>query len=163
MMIGEKPSCTIDQASATRKVTAVTPKSLSRKIKGLRVSAPITASYERALMTRGVWSNQGVWYITQKEHWLGWLSQYDGPGAYGRKTRSGRSAEFVYNHINCPPMLLVGGSGRGIETKCPRRKAICACSPTKPRDPLCGDTKGHPLADDRGTALGSRRCPKSFI
>ena len=26
----------------------------------------------------------GVWYRTQKEHWLGWLSQYEGPGAYGR-------------------------------------------------------------------------------
>jgi hypothetical protein len=27
----------------------------------------------------------GVWYRTQKEHWLGWLSQYHGPGAYGAK------------------------------------------------------------------------------
>lgn len=39
----------------------MTPKSLSRKIKKLRIRAPITASYERALMARGVWSNEGVW------------------------------------------------------------------------------------------------------
>jgi hypothetical protein len=84
----------------------MTPRSLARKIRRLRVGAPITASYELALMAHGVWSNEGVWYTTQKEHWLGWLSEYDSPGAYGRKTVSGRSAEFVYNHINCPPMLL---------------------------------------------------------
>lgn len=47
-----------------------------------------------------------VWYLTQKEHWLGWLSQYHGPGAYGRKTDIRRDAKFAYNHIMCPPMLL---------------------------------------------------------
>ena len=41
----------------------MTPGSLSRKIKRLRVRAPITASYERALMARCIWSNEGVWYI----------------------------------------------------------------------------------------------------
>jgi hypothetical protein len=91
----------------------VTPKSLFRKIKGLEVGAPITAGYERALMTRGVWSNQGVWYITQKQHWLGWLSEY----AYGRKTRSGRSTEFVYSHINCPPMLLWLAEAAGVSKR----------------------------------------------
>lgn len=84
----------------------MTPKLLSRKIRKLPLKAPVTARYARALVSRGVWSSEGVWYKTQKEHWLGWLSEYDGPGAYNRKTRSGRSAEFVYNHINCPPMLL---------------------------------------------------------
>src|SRR5262245_48141469 len=41
----------------------------------------------------------------QKEHWIGWLEEYDGPGYYGRKN-PGRSAEFIYNHLHCPPMLL---------------------------------------------------------
>jgi len=47
----------------------------------------------------------GVWYLTQKEHWLGWLSEYDGPGAYGR-TGQQRDARFAYNHIVNPRMLM---------------------------------------------------------
>jgi hypothetical protein len=46
-----------------------------------------------------------VWYSSQKEHWLGWLSQYSGAGAYGRK-RPGKDAMFAYNHIVNPQMLL---------------------------------------------------------
>jgi hypothetical protein len=95
----------------------MTPRSLSRKIRRLRVGAPITESYARALVARGVWSNEGVWYTSQKEHWLGWLSEYDGPGAYERKTWSGRSAEFVYNHINCPPMLLWLAEAAGVSKR----------------------------------------------
>jgi len=87
-------------------MTEMTPKGLARKITKLRATRPITAGYERTLVIRGVWKSEGVWYKSQKEHWLGWLSEYDGPGAYDRKTRRGRSAQFVYNHINCPPMLL---------------------------------------------------------
>jgi hypothetical protein len=67
---------------------------------------PLTASYERALIARGIWNNEGVWYSSQKEHWLGWLSEYNSPGAYGRKKWAGRSAEFAYNHVGCPPMLM---------------------------------------------------------
>jgi hypothetical protein len=50
--------------------------------------------------------NTGTWYKTQKEHWLGWLSEYHGPGAYGRKTAQVRDARFAYNHIVEPKMLL---------------------------------------------------------
>ena len=103
-------------------MTEMTPSALARKIRRLPVRAPITASYERALMADGVWSNEGVWYTTQKKHWLGWLSEYDGPGAYGRKTRSGRSAEFVYNHVNCPPMLLWLAEAAGL----PKRDVLLA-------------------------------------
>lgn len=46
------------------------------------------------------------WYMTQKEHWLGWLRGYHGPGAYGRKTGRRRDAKFAYNHIVEPKMLL---------------------------------------------------------
>lgn len=48
----------------------------------------------------------GVWYTTQKQHWLGWLGEYDGPGAYGRLPGRHRDAKFAYNHIVCPEALL---------------------------------------------------------
>ena len=51
-------------------------------------------------------AHSGVWYHTQKEHWLGWLSEYDGPGAYGRKGDQQRDARFAYNHIVNPQMLM---------------------------------------------------------
>lgn len=47
-----------------------------------------------------------VWYTTQKEHWLGWLREYDGPGAYGRIPGKQRDAKFAYNHVVEPKMLL---------------------------------------------------------
>ena len=59
-----------------------------------------------------MWSTNN-WYHSQKEHWLGWLSEYRGPGAYGRKNGN-RSAEFVYNHIVCPPMVLWLGEALGV-------------------------------------------------
>jgi hypothetical protein len=37
----------------------------------------------------------GKWYRTQQEHWLGWLGEYDGPGAYDRKTASPQDARAV--------------------------------------------------------------------
>ena len=43
----------------------------------------------------------GVWYRSQKEHWLGWLSQYHGPGAYGRRGGD-LDAKYAYNHIVNP-------------------------------------------------------------
>lgn len=46
------------------------------------------------------------WYKTQKEHWLGWLHDYKGPGAYGRLYGKNRDARFVYNHVVQPEMLL---------------------------------------------------------
>ena len=48
----------------------------------------------------------GKWYRTQKEHWLGWLREYDGPGFYGRTSRVKRDARFAYNHIVESKMLL---------------------------------------------------------
>jgi hypothetical protein len=48
---------------------------------------------------------------------MGWLSEYDGPGAYGRKSWGGRTAEFVYNHIGCPPMVLWLAEAAGVPKK----------------------------------------------
>ncbi len=63
-----------------------------RKIEGLPSDEPV--------------HNPQVWYTTQKEHWLGWLREYDGPGAYGRVPGKQRDARFAYNHIVEPKMLL---------------------------------------------------------
>ncbi len=48
---------------------------------------------------------EGIWYRTQKQHWLGWLAGYYGPGGYNRKNWN-RDAKFAYNHIVCPGMLV---------------------------------------------------------
>ncbi len=55
------------------------------------------------------------WYKTQKEHWLGWLSEYNAPGAYNRQTGKTRDAQYVYNHIVEPKMLLWLIEAGGIE------------------------------------------------
>lgn len=47
-----------------------------------------------------------VWYKTQKEHWLGWLGEYNFAGAYGRDVSKKRDAKFAYNHIVNYQMLL---------------------------------------------------------
>ncbi len=59
----------------------------------------------------------GIWYKTQKEHWLGWLSEYHGPGAYGRKVGIKRDAKFAYNHIVNHQMLLWLISAAGVSSK----------------------------------------------
>jgi hypothetical protein len=73
----------------------------------------VTTSFEEDLAARKEWNTKGVWYKSQKEHWLGWLAEYDGPGFYNRQNAK-RSAEFVYNHINCAPMVLWLGEAAGI-------------------------------------------------
>ena len=82
----------------------------------------MTVALEHALANRGRNGGKRVWYKSQKQHWRGWLLEYDGPGAYGRKTWKGRSAEYVYNHINCAPMVLWLGDACGIS----RRKVKAA-------------------------------------
>ena len=91
----------------------MTPSELARSIRKFRARLPHTIQFERALAKRGIWSTDGVRYKSQQQHWLGWLAGYNGPGYYGRKN-SRRSAEFVYNHIVCPPMVLWLGEATGI-------------------------------------------------
>lgn len=59
----------------------------------------------------------GVWYKTQKEHWLGWLKEYDGPGYYSRVPDMNRTAEYAYNHIVEPKMLLYLLGAAGVDAK----------------------------------------------
>ena len=58
----------------------------------------------------------GKWFKTQHEHWLGWLDEYDGPGAYGRSTPSPEDALSVYNRIVDPEMLLNLASAAGVDS-----------------------------------------------
>jgi hypothetical protein len=63
-------------------------------------------------------SNPRVWYKTQKEHWLGWLRGYHGPGGYGRVPgQPRRDAKFAYNHIVNPQMLLWLIAAAGVSPK----------------------------------------------
>ena len=54
------------------------------------------------------------WYKTQKEHWIGWLREYHGPGAYNRRVGARRDASFAYNHIVEAKMLLWLISAAGV-------------------------------------------------
>jgi hypothetical protein len=108
----------------------MTPRQLAAKIRKLRARVPITTAFEGVLRRdRG----RCVWYTSQKEHWLGWLSEYHGPGYYGR-TNSHRSAEFVYNRIVCPPMLLwlAEASGAPKARVADAKQAALSASPHLP-------------------------------
>jgi hypothetical protein len=91
----------------------MTTRTLASKIAKLPATLPITTAFERELRKLRTWGTTSVWYSTQKEHWLGWLKGYGGPGYYERKNWN-RDAEFVYNHIVCPPMVLWLGEASGI-------------------------------------------------
>jgi hypothetical protein len=110
-----------------RTAVKMSPSQLARAIRKLPVKAPITERLEIELPGR--WRRDLAWYSSQKEHWLGWLSEYDGPGAYERKSDAVRSAEFAYNHIVCAPMLLWLAEASGVpasKVATARRAAMAA-------------------------------------
>ena len=109
----------------------MTPQALRSRITKLPPAPPITMSFERALREAGVWGLSEVWYSTQKEHWLGWLAEYDGPGFYNR-VQWDRSAQFAYNHIVCPPMVLWLGEAVGVPESIVRqaRRAALTAGPS---------------------------------
>lgn len=67
-------------------------------VESLPAAQPVTDQFERdhPASTR---------YKDQREHLLGWLGEYNGPGAYGRKNPS-TSGKHFYNHFRCAPGLL---------------------------------------------------------
>jgi hypothetical protein len=83
----------------------MTPRQFSQKLELLEPHPPFSSRFD-VEMPGGKEANARAWYSSQKEHWLGWLAEYDGPGAYGRKSWRGKDAEFVYNHIVNPQMLV---------------------------------------------------------
>jgi hypothetical protein len=97
----------------------MTPQQLIRRIKGLPERAPHTEALEKLLLRRP------RWYGSQKEHWLGWLREYDGPGFYGRMVY-GRDAAYAYNHCGCPPMALWLGEAAGVAEEIVKRARTAA-------------------------------------
>lgn len=83
---------------------ALTPAGLRAVIGRLDPDTPRHKELERVLGPGA--GMKTVWYRSQQEHLAGWLAQYDGPGAYGRKIQSGRTARFAYNHFQCAPALF---------------------------------------------------------
>jgi hypothetical protein len=79
---------------------------LRRIISKLPDGETYTAKLEKAINLRNP-------YRSQKEHWLGWLSEYNGPGYYGRANWD-RNAEFIYNHLQSATMLLWLGEALGL-------------------------------------------------
>ena len=92
----------------------MTPKQLRQRILRLPVSAPITEAFE-ARLAETTASLRRSWYENQREHWLGWLKEYDGPGYYGRENWE-VDARSVYNRVGNPAMVLWLGEASGIST-----------------------------------------------
>jgi len=80
------------------------PLVLRAHIRPLPEYLPRTKELETAISVGA--SYDGAWYRSQKENWLGWLAEYNGPGAYGRTDHAQRNAAYIYNHIQCAPMLF---------------------------------------------------------
>lgn len=56
---------------------------------------------------------------TQKEHWLGWTSEYEKgmknhPRGYNRQKNLNITAEEIYNRILCPDMLIWLAEASGV-------------------------------------------------
>lgn len=69
----------------------------------LQPHLPITAAYERR--HRQGSPHKQTKYRSQREHMVGWMSETEGPGAYGRKSRN-RDARTTYNNLRCAPALI---------------------------------------------------------
>lgn len=90
-----------------------TPRWLRRKVSRLSENATITARFEAAILARND-RKKDNWFGSQKEHWLGWLAEYNGPGYYGRKAWD-VTAEQVYNRVVNPSMLLWLAEASGVD------------------------------------------------
>jgi hypothetical protein len=114
-----------ERGSARRAIQ--TPQQLRRIISRLSPASPITDSFSAKWRRRegGQQERSDVWYTTQRRHWLGWLGEWDGPGAYGRKN-SKRSAQFVYDHIVNPQMLVYLAEAAGIPGHVVKKAATTA-------------------------------------
>jgi hypothetical protein len=80
-----------------------------------RISVPALRRAIQKLPAGKPLKRPGVWYLTQREHWLGWSKEYDTQGAYDRIPGLNRDARYAYNHIVCPPMLLWLASAAGVK------------------------------------------------
>jgi hypothetical protein len=105
--------------------------------------------------------SSSVWYRTQKEHWLGWLSAYHGPGAYGRTAGKKRDAKFAYNHIVNPQMLTYLIQAAGVDPRllqAAKEAAAAAEAEGKPMMSQSASIRRHvPVGHRRRRAVGVGR------
>lgn len=108
----------------------MTPDQLRAHIRPLPEYLPRTREMERAI---GVGAGfDRAWYRSQKQHWLGWLAEYHGPGAYGRTDAAQRNGAYIYNHIQCAPMLFWLCEALGVESG-KLDRAFCAVEAARPK------------------------------
>jgi hypothetical protein len=110
----------------------LSPRRLLTLIRDLEAEPPLTTAFERRL-SKTTSSLREAWYRHQKEHWLGWLREYNGPGHYGRKSWD-VTAETVYKRINNPAMVLYLGEAAGVPTA-QVQEAIAAATKAGPSFP----------------------------
>ena len=104
----------------------MTPYQLRRRIKRLSANMPITSQFEAVIKARQT-RTLDTWYSSQKQHWLGWLSEYNGPGYYDRQTWN-VTAETVYNRAGNPSMVLWLGEASGVDPGKIEKASIAALS-----------------------------------
>jgi hypothetical protein len=94
--------------------TPLTRTALIGAIKKLPTGAAVTEGFEHKLRASGV-LNDGRAERTQKEHWLGWLGEYNSSGAYNRQRwEENARAEQIYNRAVNPAMVLWLGEAAGV-------------------------------------------------
>lgn len=106
----------------------MTSKELYRIISKLLDGEMQAVKLEKEIQLRK--SGRPAWYKSQKEHWLGWVKGYQGPGAYGRANWD-RDAAFIYNHIQYAPMLLWLGEALGVPTATLKKASAAAIAAGK--------------------------------
>jgi len=128
---------------------------LREYIKALPADTPMYRDLETQL-GEGVGFGK-AWYGSQKEHWLGWLREYQGPGAYGRQTVKRRDALYVYNHGQCAPMLF--WLAEALELPAPQLAAAYAAVIQAPNRGAsqCGALRKVIAWPEIETALASRK------
>jgi hypothetical protein len=133
----------------------MTPKDFARHIRKLRPHLPISDRFDTE-MPGGSAEQKRAWYSSQREHWLGWLKEYDGPGAYGRKAPGGRNAEFVYNHIVNPKMLIWLAEAIGVpKARLLRARKAALAAGTKMQAMSAAIRRELPWADVECLLVGS--------
>jgi len=69
-----------------RRISCFRGLALARKVRALKRVCPKAADFEQALFSRKLLdpAKEASKYPSQQQHWIGWLSEYGGPGYYGR-------------------------------------------------------------------------------
>lgn len=80
------------------------PSDLVRVIRLLPEDQPLTDALE-GRTSDGYPGPRKPWYRSQKEHLIGFIGEYGGPGAYGRRTFDGTARDW-YQRFQCAPGLL---------------------------------------------------------